>query len=105
MIMSFYFQAVGEGISSLLLASSRQIIFLAPLMYILPQYFGVNGLWLTFPVSDLLAFGVTATWTALSFKKFRIPFKMHPAPDVDEGAGKAPFITKKPATEVDLTEP
>jgi putative MATE family efflux protein len=105
MIMSFYFQAVGEGMSSLLLASSRQIIFLLPLMYILPHYFGVNGLWLTFPAADLLAFSVTATWTLISFKKYKIPFKMHPAPDVEEGPENVPVTGKKPATEIDLSEP
>jgi len=105
MIMSYYFQAVGEGMSSLMLASCRQIIFLAPLMYLLPHYFGLNGLWLTFPCADILAFGVTTTWTLISFKKYGIPFKMNPPPDVDEGPDNIPVAGQKPAVEVDLSEP
>jgi Na+-driven multidrug efflux pump len=107
MIMSHYFQAVGEGLSSLILASSRQIIFLLPLMYILPHFFGVVGLWLTFPASDLLAFGVTIAWTAASFKKLKIPFSMHPAPDVvpEELPPEMVPGSGKRKTEVDLSEP
>jgi putative MATE family efflux protein len=105
MIMSFYFQAIGEGMSSLILASCRQIIFLLPLMYFLPHYFGLNGLWLTFPCADLLAFSVTATWTLFSFKKYGIPFKMHPAPDLAGVGTEFPIGDNKPAVEIDLSEP
>ncbi len=104
LIMSHYFQAVGEGLSSLFLASSRQIIFLLPLMFILPNYFGLTGYWLTFPAADMLAFVVTAIWSAVSMKKHGIPFTMHPAPDA-EVAPEEIVPGKKPATEIDLSEP
>ncbi len=107
MILSFYFQAVGEGLSALILASSRQIIFLLPLMYILPHYFGVTGLWLTFPGADLMAFGVTMIWSVISLKKRGIPITMHPAPDIvsEEELKAAQVEGKKPKTEIDLSEP
>lgn len=107
MIMSHYFQAVGEGLSSLLLASARQIIFLLPAMYILPNVFGEVGLWLTFPTADILAFVVTVIWTAASFRKLKIPFSLHPAPDVipEEVQAEAVPGKGKPGTEVDLSEP
>lgn len=103
MIMSFYFQAIGEGISSLFLASSRQIVFLAPLMYILPRIFGINGLWLTFPISDWLAFVITAVWTYVSFKKNGIPFKLNPAPDWDEVHNTSPVAGNKKPKQAEIS--
>ncbi len=103
--MSFYFQAVGEGIASLILASCRQIIFLLPLnVHSAALLRRLNGLWLTFPAPTCWRSVVTATWTLRSFKKYEIPFKMHPAPDVIEG-GNIFLAAKKPAVEVDISEP
>ncbi|MBM7614082.1 MATE family efflux transporter [Alkaliphilus hydrothermalis] len=53
------FQAFGKAKPSLFLNLSRQILFLIPLVLILPLYFQLNGLWLAFPLADLLAFIVT----------------------------------------------
>ncbi|MCT8137162.1 MATE family efflux transporter [Anaerobacillus sp. CMMVII] len=54
------FQALGKVKESLILSMSRQILFLIPLVLILPHFFGVNGVWIAFPVADLLSFGLAA---------------------------------------------
>jgi Na+-driven multidrug efflux pump len=34
----------------------RQAIFLVPFLFILPKWFGLDGIWASFAVSDFLAF-------------------------------------------------
>jgi len=54
-----YFQAVGKAIPALLLTLSRQAFFFIPLIFILPIFFGEVGVWMSFPISDVLATIVT----------------------------------------------
>ena len=49
------YQALGKPKQALVLSLSRQILILIPLVLILPNYFGVIGVWLAFPISDILA--------------------------------------------------
>ncbi len=50
------YQALGMAKPALILSMARQVLFLIPLVLILPYFFGVIGVWLAFPISDLLAF-------------------------------------------------
>jgi putative MATE family efflux protein len=75
-VVSYFFQGIGKGMSSMVLASSRNILFRLPSLILLPRLFGLNGLWLSFPVSDFLAAALTLIWTAVQFRKLNIPF--HP---------------------------
>lgn len=59
LIGAAYFQAVGKAKPALILTLLRQVIFLIPLTIILPMYFGLNGIWISFPISDLLASLIT----------------------------------------------
>ena len=58
-IGSAYFQAIGKAVPALLLTLSRQGFFFIPLVLILPQYFGIIGVWVAFPLADLLSTVVT----------------------------------------------
>ncbi|MFC0472806.1 MATE family efflux transporter [Halalkalibacter kiskunsagensis] len=49
------YQALGKPKQALILSLSRQLIFLIPLVLILPHYFGVYGVWMAFPISDFFA--------------------------------------------------
>ena len=60
LIGAAYFQAVGKVIPALLLTLARQGFFFIPLILILPKYYGEIGVWMSFPISDLLATLVTA---------------------------------------------
>ena len=53
------FQALGKAGESLLLSLSREVLFFIPSLMILPGIFGLNGVWFSVPVADLLAFSVT----------------------------------------------
>jgi putative MATE family efflux protein len=59
-IGSVLFQATGKAVQTLLLTLSRQVLFLIPLILFLPNYFGLTGIWISFPISDTLAAILTA---------------------------------------------
>jgi Na+-driven multidrug efflux pump len=63
-VSSGYFQAVGKPRHSMLLSLSRQILFLIPLLYLMPSLAGLTGLWLAPAAADLLAAVVTAVFFA-----------------------------------------
>ncbi|OFW50042.1 MAG: hypothetical protein A2163_06350 [Actinobacteria bacterium RBG_13_35_12] len=48
------FQAIGKVLPALFLNITRQIIFLIPAILILPIFFGLNGIWYSLPLCDLL---------------------------------------------------
>ena len=60
LIGAAYFQAIGKAVPAFLLTLSRQGFFFIPLILILPYYFGEIGVWISFPIADLLSTVVTA---------------------------------------------
>jgi putative MATE family efflux protein len=59
LIGAAYFQAIGKAIPALLLTLCRQGFFFIPLILILPNYLGELGVWISFPIADVLATIVT----------------------------------------------
>lgn len=53
------FQAVGAAAKSIFLGLTRQVIFLLPLLYLLPRWYGLDGIWYSFPAGDACATIVT----------------------------------------------
>jgi Na+-driven multidrug efflux pump len=64
-----YFQAVGRVIPALLLNLTKQGFFLIPLILILPQFYGVFGVWISFPIADVLSTSVTGYFLQRAVKK------------------------------------
>jgi len=60
LIGAAYFQAAGKAIPALLLTLTKQGFFLIPLVLILPNYFGIFGVWIAFPIADILSTIITA---------------------------------------------
>ena len=69
LIGAAYFQAIGKAKTGLLLALLRQGILFVPLILILPLFFGEIGVWISFPISDLLATAITALILLREIKK------------------------------------
>ena len=59
-VITNFFQSVGMAKISIFLSLSRQMIYLLPLLVILPPLMGVDGVWWALPISDALAF--VTTW-------------------------------------------
>lgn len=59
MVGSVVFQALGKAVPTFVTATSRQILFLLPLVFILPKFLQLDGVWLSFPIADALSFILT----------------------------------------------
>ena len=63
-VIGNFFQNIGLAKMSLFLSLTRQLIFLLPCLLFFPGIWGLDGVWASLPVSDLLAFltAVAALW-------------------------------------------
>ncbi|MBU1107686.1 MAG: MATE family efflux transporter [Candidatus Riflebacteria bacterium] len=66
-----YFQFTGRPRTSLVLTVVRQVFVLIPALLILPEYFGLNGVWYTMPVSDGGALILTAFYFLRERKRLK----------------------------------
>lgn len=58
-VLTNFFQFIGRAKISMLLSLTRQVLFLIPCLLILPNFFGLDGVWGSMPVSDFLSVIVT----------------------------------------------
>ena len=70
MVSTNFFQSLGMVGKSIFLSLSRQLLFLVPLLYILPKFFGIQGVFYSFPASDILACVTTLFMIIGLFRKF-----------------------------------
>lgn len=73
-----FFQSIGKAIKSVILSLCRQVIFLIPLLWLLPKAMGLNGIWTAFPVSDTMATVVTAILIIVEFRYLKRLHKTSP---------------------------
>ena len=71
LISSNFFAAIGKPVKGLLLSMTRQVIFLIPLVLILPLFFGLDGILFAGPAADGIAFIVTICLIAGEIKKMK----------------------------------
>lgn len=65
-----FFTAIGKAKKAVFLSLTRQLVFLVPLLTLLPMYFGVDGVWMSMPISDLLSVLTTGTMVYLQIRQF-----------------------------------
>ena len=72
-ISSNFFTAIGKPKVGMFLSLTRQIIFLLPLLIVLPLLMGIDGIMYAGPVADFLAAAVTGTfvWRELHREEYR----------------------------------
>jgi putative MATE family efflux protein len=59
LIGAAYFQAAGKAKKALLLTLTKQGFFLIPLVLLLPNFLGIFGVWIAFPIADVFSTLVT----------------------------------------------
>jgi putative MATE family efflux protein len=59
MVGSLIFQSIGKAFQSFVTSIARPILFLIPLVFVLPPILGLDGVWWAFPISDGLTFLLT----------------------------------------------
>lgn len=74
MVITNFFQSIGMAKISILLSLSRQLLLLLPLLVVLPPQFGINGVWMSMPVSDTLS----ALLAFIVMSRYMRKFKAHP---------------------------
>ena len=75
MVITNFFQCIGKVKISIFLSLSRQLLFLLPALALLPMWFGLDGVWLAQPISDLIASVVTAWIMIVYMHKFKLQHK------------------------------
>ncbi len=70
MVSGNFFQSLGMVKKSIFLSLTRQLLFLVPLVFLLPLWLGENGVWLAFPVSDFLSVVCAAVLIINILRKF-----------------------------------
>lgn len=68
-VSTTFFQSLGKAGRSIVLSLARQVLFMIPLLYLLPRHFGLDGVWYAFPVSDILATLVTLVLIIGEFRR------------------------------------
>ncbi|BDS11620.1 MATE family efflux transporter [Aureispira anguillae] len=68
LIGSSYYQAIGKAMPALLLTLTKQGFFLIPLVYILPKFWGIYGIWYAFPIADILSTIVTFVFLRRAYR-------------------------------------
>ena len=71
MVIGNFFQSIGKPKQAIFLSLSRQLIFLIPALWILPLFFDIAGVWVSFMVADFLASVVGVTLLLNFIKKNR----------------------------------
>lgn len=66
-----FFQSIGKAKVSIFLSLSRQMLFLLPMLWVLPLQFGVDGVWASMPVADTVASLVTLIIMVRYMRKFK----------------------------------
>lgn len=71
-----FFQSLGMAGKAVFLSLTRQIIFMIPMLFILPPLLGLDGVWGAFPVADFLSVVVSAVMLHIQVKKIRATHPM-----------------------------
>lgn len=99
MLASGYFQAQGQPILAVMMTLLRQLVFLLPIMLFATWFLqlycqkGLNGVWFSFPIADVLSWGVAVIFLAVDFKhKRKLIAAMPPRNAGDEAAESAQSV-------------
>lgn len=69
MLSSSFFASIKKAYLGMFLSMTRQVLFLIPLVLILPKFFGLNGILYAAPIADFVAFVVSVICILAEFKK------------------------------------
>ncbi len=51
-----FFQAIGKALPATIITLSRQVLFLIPAILVFPLFWGLKGVWMSWPFSDMMDF-------------------------------------------------
>ncbi len=68
-IIGNYYQSIGKAGLATILSLLRQVIILIPCLFILPNYLGLRGVWLSAPVADTISALIAVVFVIVEIKK------------------------------------
>ncbi len=71
MVTSNFFQCIGKAFIAVILSTTRQMLFLVPLLLMLPSWFKLDGVWWALPISDGLSTFLAAYFLIRQFRIFK----------------------------------
>ena len=74
-VIGNFFQSIGKAKVSIFLSLTRQLLYLLPCLLLFPNWWGLEGIWISMPVSDALAFITAVVSLMIYIKKVS---KQHP---------------------------
>jgi len=63
------FMGLGKGLAAMVLLVGRQVLLVVPLIYVMPLYFGLNGVWMAQPVANVVSFFIILFWTGRELRR------------------------------------
>ncbi|MDB8790007.1 MATE family efflux transporter [Romboutsia sp. 1001216sp1] len=66
-----YFQSIGSAKISMFLSLLRQVIILIPVILVVPRIYGLNGVWSSQPIADIIAMIIVGIFLLKEFKKVK----------------------------------
>lgn len=63
------FQALGNGVYSMLISLCRQIVVILPCTFVLFKLFGIGSMWWSFPMAELVSVALCLFFTARIYKR------------------------------------
>jgi putative MATE family efflux protein len=94
MVTSAFFQSIGKPNKSIILSTTRQVLFLIPILLILPNHYGITGVWASMSVSDFLSVILAAVLLGHETSKTPKSPERNPADKKNEVYGKPDKIYK-----------
>lgn len=71
MVIGNFFQSIGHAGKSIFLSVTRQMLFLIPLLAVLPKWMGLDGVWVAMPVSDTISFVAATSMLIYMIRKIK----------------------------------
>ena len=71
MVTANFFQSIGLASKAIFLSLTRQLLFLLPMLIVLPHFMGADGIWWSLPLSDCLSCIVSAVLLVKQYKMFK----------------------------------
>jgi Na+-driven multidrug efflux pump len=70
-VAQMVFPSIGKAVQSFIIAVTRPVAFLTPLVIILPLFYQLNGVWMSFPSSDTLTFLLAGAMLIPQIREFQ----------------------------------
>ncbi len=80
LMISAYFTSIGDAKRSALISICRGLVFIVAFAMILPPFFGIDALWFSLPLTEILTLAIA--WSLIKKSKRRVMMKLSPEPEL-----------------------